>query len=830
MGVFTCINTHMSNYEIDPVLGDYTPPTITPEELDVNEEVSATTRQKLSRIAKRTSKRRAILRKSRSRRRRNMTQLQKRARNEVKDSLRRKLTGKRAWKKISFSQRAQYDKAISRRKKTSDSLVKRIMPQVIRGESERLKRLNSSFEPVINNFINTFLFEAARKAGKDKTPEREPKIGTDKLKRKAQNRNNQRGTRQKTDGEIKSGDVQDNVIVIRNKAGELAMIDKKSLTKGQTVVMNADKATTAKLKSFLKNPSFVNTPTSEKLFGFVKGAEGSKKGSGKSEASDKPKKKKSSPSTPTPSAPPAPTIPATKKATKKNTFPTSHGAFEMEAGIAFAVNTSLGLTPEKIVSMGLMSKKDIDALISNPNESFMPSCQRAAQQVNKQYGGLYIKYISRTKNPTRLNKEAIAGGITDSTPKSDLILLGGDGSTVAGLSVKIGESQLSSGGSAETSTNLQWAMAQLEDVLPPEAKKLGEKFIRFFQLELSGNPRTSNGPVSLFQKNAARAGEDLEVTRREAIHLKATDMLNDLLNSDKKLTSAFIYALVTGVAKFNEGDVALATHVFSLNRDGTEAKITPVDMDYCTKLTDKVKFQLQFKSSAIPDKDVKKKWNEFKDRKMSMGQKITLEEDFRPYSFRTVMRSYLKEDAMSSTNLLKVVLEDSTDSDLKNIIPAEPQSPRDAINYLKDSFAYIGEDSFKLYQFFDDSVDWTVTEPIVDWTTLADIGGSMRNKIFINGKEHSVPVEIPYNYDDMGNMSSPLSEKRNYRQEYDNYHARPEQRANRSKRVLARRLMAKLGKVKKGDGKDVDHEDGNPQNNSKGNLRVRSKSANRSDN
>ena len=42
--------------------------------------------------------------------------------------------------------------------------------------------------------------------------------------------------------------------------------------------------------------------------------------------------------------------------------------------------------------------------------------------------------------------------------------------------------------------------------------------------------------------------------------------------------------------------------------------------------------------------------------------------------------------------------------------------------------------------------------------------------------------------------------------------------------------MAKLGKVKKGDGKDVDHEDGNPQNNSKGNLRVRSKSANRSDN
>jgi hypothetical protein len=42
--------------------------------------------------------------------------------------------------------------------------------------------------------------------------------------------------------------------------------------------------------------------------------------------------------------------------------------------------------------------------------------------------------------------------------------------------------------------------------------------------------------------------------------------------------------------------------------------------------------------------------------------------------------------------------------------------------------------------------------------------------------------------------------------------------------------MMKLGKVRKGDGKDVDHKDGNPKNNGKHNLRVRSKSANRADN
>jgi hypothetical protein len=40
--------------------------------------------------------------------------------------------------------------------------------------------------------------------------------------------------------------------------------------------------------------------------------------------------------------------------------------------------------------------------------------------------------------------------------------------------------------------------------------------------------------------------------------------------------------------------------------------------------------------------------------------------------------------------------------------------------------------------------------------------------------------------------------------------------------------MSMLKRVKKGDGKDVHHKDGNPKNNSKKNLRVESKKTNRS--
>jgi len=71
--------------------------------------------------------------------------------------------------------------------------------------------------------------------------------------------------------------------------------------------------------------------------------------------------------------------------------------------------------------------------------------------------------------------------------------------------------------------------------------------------------------------------------------------------------------------------------------------------------------------------------------------------------------------------------------------------------------------------------------------------------------------------------------KRNYRKEYDNYQGRPEQIERRSSRNKARRKMAAAGRAKKGDGKDVAHKDNNPKNNSRGNLKMASKKANRTE-
>ena len=56
----------------------------------------------------------------------------------------------------------------------------------------------------------------------------------------------------------------------------------------------------------------------------------------------------------------------------------------------------------------------------------------------------------------------------------------------------------------------------------------------------------------------------------------------------------------------------------------------------------------------------------------------------------------------------------------------------------------------------------------------------------------------------------------------------PRELARNAARKKARRKLEATGKVKKGDGNDVDHKNGNPLDNSKKNLRVTTKKANRS--
>ena len=72
-----------------------------------------------------------------------------------------------------------------------------------------------------------------------------------------------------------------------------------------------------------------------------------------------------------------------------------------------------------------------------------------------------------------------------------------------------------------------------------------------------------------------------------------------------------------------------------------------------------------------------------------------------------------------------------------------------------------------------------------------------------------------------------MAQARNYKEEYRKYQSSTKSKKDRASRNKVRRKLMAQGRVRKGDGKDIDNKDGNPRNNSRKNLRVTSRSYNR---
>jgi hypothetical protein len=68
---------------------------------------------------------------------------------------------------------------------------------------------------------------------------------------------------------------------------------------------------------------------------------------------------------------------------------------------------------------------------------------------------------------------------------------------------------------------------------------------------------------------------------------------------------------------------------------------------------------------------------------------------------------------------------------------------------------------------------------------------------------------------------------RDYDKEYREYQGTPAQKKARASRNAARREEMKAGRVRKGDGKEVDHKNGNPLDNRPSNRQILTRTANR---
>jgi len=339
---------------------------------------------------------------------------------------------------------------------------------------------------------------------------------------------------------------------------------------------------------------------------------------------------------------------------------------------------------------------------------------------------------------------------------------------------------------------------------------------------------------------------------------------------------AMVYAVAGGGGKYSDDSLGRADGIFMASRDGTpldsiilpgtftEVVENPVISEKFDELVSVTKGDFRAKTRSI--------------KKTIGGERVTVGQQTTPAAMRMEkipLRSielqhyeYEKLDKLFEYTFQPPDITITTMSSDSEIASSGDE------NQLKSFSSFgaqtqpeeelINRDTVLEFLHFGDLIDSISFDPI-DFEELGlktkAMGNPVVNKVSVNGVDFEIPVintgldeALIINYDlansylielvneglDCQTAAQILEShvldlvtekyKRDYKREYKIFHGKPEQRAKRSKRVLARRKMTKKYGKKAIKGKDIDHKNGNALDNSDSNLRVRSINKNRADN
>ena len=260
--------------------------------------------------------------------------------------------------------------------------------------------------------------------------------------------------------------------------------------------------------------------------------------------------------------------------------------------------------------------------------------------------------------------------------------------------------------------------------------------------------------------------------------------LESILESNDELELSLMTEVLTGIGMFGEESPASANALMSTSRDGTNLSFVPLNEVSLKRLAGEVELKLKLipKNTETPfDK-----------------------------------MHGLMLDAKSQEPQLKEyfeLLEDRSDATLYfNSAMGEQPS------LLRGFLSVLGLTAY------------SIILRNVDLDAIGSISNGDFTKVNVGDRTFYIDIEKDVEYYDSDALRLSEEKKRDYRKEYDNYQGKPEQVERRAGRNAGRRKAEKLGQVSKGDGKDIDHKDHNPLNNSNGNTRVRDRSDNRGDN
>jgi hypothetical protein len=835
----------------------------------LDEAVSVQTRMKLARAARRTSKRRSFIRKIRAKRRKNMTQLRQKAFRVVRNQIRKRLH-KGNWSKLSYSERARIDGVIDKRKKFIKNVVRQIMPKVVKGESERLRKLNKK-----TTQYESFIFEEKTKS--------EVRQGATERKRLQRAR----------EAQVRQLDPAKMAMVVRNEKGQVLIVDKNSFEpENHNIVVPADEMNYEVAKKFSQDPSFKNTLTSERILGTKVGAdqeEPKKEGEQKSQTGPA-----SGEAAPAPA--PAQPLPDTTKINHKMAEWATVIALNMLKGkdLKQQVKEKL-ITPEQAKEYEF--SQNIQDFAAKVAESLIRNVERLTGRNFDEYE---VVQISDEKIQTSdLWKSA---GAMDETPKTDIALIhncvkasksAGKDCEVANcaceqmgidqkeqmlrISVKFGRSMFASGrpdgdikatfivvesklhelisGMSTSVLDQEIYLSESDKEALTEVKKEVKDFNDYMVKDFSRDFYTQSGPISLYiRKNSYKQGFiDESIVKLNEAKKTAGEKFRQIFGMNRIAFKIFLHEVLTGQKKFNNS-IASADYLLSINSQTFDTKLNYINESFVDELIDsgQIRLDVNFKSDSCGSVAENEAWERTKQQYKDRGERIPKTLDPRKYCGRTVVKALAQASRTTNNESFKFSLVKTlSEQEAPLMDEGETEEIRFEKEYIQNYMNVLGEMSKNLKKpeeqyslllsLFNTTMEAIELGPVDLYAAIEDRLSGKVTPIHINGKQYNIHVmNIPaFNSDDestvdeikeYANFAKSFISERNYRKEYDNYQGTPAQKKNRAKRNRARKMMMRLGRVRKGDGKDVDHKDGNPKNNSHKNLRVRDKSKNRADN
>ena len=830
------------------------------EELGLNEEVSVQTRIKLARAAKRTSKRRAFLRKSRSKKRKNVKQLKQRAFKAVRSALRNRLFSGNL-KKASYSQRARIDAIINKRKKFVNNLVSQIMPKVVKGESERLAKLTSR-KPVRESV----------EINEEEKTNMEKRVSARKRKQAQRER----------EAKVRAADPSQLAMVVRDENNHLIIVDKNSFEsdKHTPVVKPQDMSYSVALR-VSQDPGFKNTVTSERILG------------------EKITKKEETPKT-------------QQDTGDKSTSPMPVAQQQQDIGMAstpipdttpvdsvtakwaplVALNVMKGIDLKEQIKRGMITKEQANEFMFSQNiQDFSNTIiKNLARQFMIATGRDINEYemVSVLPNPMPVTELWREFNSTNNYPKTDVMFLhrcraqdGTEGGCdswgvspeeqVIKVNIKYGKSVFANGKmSGDIRALFESVSQKIQRLLLGEpGSVLGfennisesdrialediQKEIKGFNSYIHNCMKKIQNPMSMTTLHS-RAPQNMKelieeyADKIEEIKVQAQERLKEIFSGNRIASKLFYHESLTGKLKFGD-QVGTADFLMSINPESLDVKFNKMDEQFIDELVDTEEMQLFINfdcnhcGTSIEENAFQKTINDYNEAAKPLPEQIE------PIRFCGRQLNSVKKEAFRNS-VLKNLFEQTPMDDLENNRPINPSDEFNSVymkNYLAGLQDYalsaktFEQQAIVMFNAFKNEPVGVHTNPVELYQMNHNRDGIKTTPITVNGKQKMINVMniAVFNSDEVHgieDMSESYSfakrflaekKKRNYKREYATFHGKPERIKERAARVKARRMLEREGRVHKGDGKDIDHKNGNPRDNSRKNLRVVSKSINR---